>query len=84
MAASLTGEDAVTKFNKCEEEKEEEKNKAASSQPRYSVLQCNSCAMALNTEFLKVTVSRSCDRAKFSEFAQNLEICMQKLKIYAF
>ena len=35
-------------------------------------------------EFLKVTVTRSCDRAKSSDFAQNLEIYMRKLKIYAF
>ena len=34
----------------------------------------------LKPEFLKVTVSQSCNRAKFYDFAQNLEICMRKFK----
>ena len=38
----------------------------------------------LGPEFLKVTVSRSCNRAKKSDLAQNLEICTHKLSVYAF
>ena len=38
----------------------------------------------VGTEFLNVTVSRSCDRANFPDLAQNPEICMRKPKIYAF
>ena len=37
-----------------------------------------------DAEFLNVTVSRSCDRAKFNEFVQILENSMHKLKYHAF